>query len=228
MDKYLQIVNSKNPYNKEDFRDFQYVSGIDVNFPDKGEVAFIEKETYDSYLELKAHLKSKKIPCSLNSAGRSVKAQELTQQEMFDAYLAKYEKEHSHEEAILLAQKEVEDTVMKPGNSEHHTGLAIDVSPKLYGKNIITKLIAKRYNAKNATLHYKYIDEIAPQYGFVVRYTAENSGSTGVKRPEPWHLRYVGKEHAQEIAKRMKQNPKYSLEEYVAELTRLDNSNVGL
>ena len=228
MDKYLQIVNYKNPYNKDDYKDFQFISGIEVNYPDEGEVAFIEQETYDAYLELKKHLKTKKIPCSLNSAGRSIKAQELTVTEMFDIYLKKYEKDHSHEEAEKLAHQEVEETVSKPGYSEHHTGLAIDVSPRLVGKNFITKMIAKSYNKKHLNSHFQYIDDIAPQFGFVVRFTAENSKATGVKNPEKWHLRYVGKQHAQEIAKRMKEDPTYSLEQYVAELSKLENSNVNL
>ncbi len=228
MDKYLSIVNAKTPFNKDDFQDFQYITGIEVRLPDQGEVAFIEKETYDAYLELKAHLKKKKIPCSLNSAGRSIRAQELTQKEMFDIYLKKYENGHSHEEAVQLAQQEVEKSVMKPGNSEHHTGLAIDISPKLYSKNFITKLIARSYNKKHLDKNFQYIAEVAPQYGFIIRYTANNIKATGVQIPEPWHLRYVGKEHAQEIANRMKKDPSYSLEQYVAELTKLDNSNVSL
>ena len=53
-----------------------------------------------------------------------------------------------------------------------------------------------------------------------MRYTRQNAESTGVKRPEPWHLRYVGKENALEIAKIMAKDPSYSLEQYVAEKIR--------
>lgn len=228
MDKYLQIVNNKQAYKKEDFKDFQYISGIEVNFPDEGEVAFIEQETYNAYLELKKFLRKHKIPCSLNSAGRSVRAQELTKQEVFENCVKKYEKQHSHDKAVALAKDEVEKTVAKPGHSEHHTGLAIDLSPKMYGKNIITKAIAKLYNDKNLLKNYEYLAEVAPKFGFIVRYTKENSNSTGVERAEPWHLRFVGKEHSEEIAQRMKDNPTYSLEKYVLELQNLDNTNVSL
>lgn len=54
MDKYLQIVNSDNKFNPSDYADFEYVDDITVNYPDAGEKAFIEKETYDAYLALKS------------------------------------------------------------------------------------------------------------------------------------------------------------------------------
>lgn len=228
MDKYLQIVNKNQAYKKEDFKDFKYISGIEVNYPDEGEVAFIEQATYDAYIELKKFLKTKNIPCSLNSAGRSVRAQESTQQEIFDNCIKNYEKQYSHDEAVSLANAEVERTVAKPGHSEHHTGLAIDLSPKIVGKNIATKAIAKIYNNKFLRKNYEYLAKVAPQFGFIVRYTKENAESTGVNRAEPWHLRYVGKEHAKAIAEKMKADPTYSLEKYVLELQNLEDLNVAL
>lgn len=226
MDKYLTIVNFENEYNAEDFADFQYVHGIEVNYPDEGEETFIERETYNAYLELQKYLKKKGIPCSLNSAGRTVKAQEITQKEIFDEQFAKFKKDHTEEEAKALAQKYIDDTVAKPGHSEHHTGLAIDVCVKMLGNNAVTKTIAKGYNKLNAAKNYEFLDEIAHKFGFIVRYTAGNSKDTGVKKPEPWHLRYVGKEHAQAYYENAKNDPTYSFEKYTKELT--DNVGVGL
>ena len=37
--------------------------------------------------------------------------------------------------------------------------------------------------------------ELAPQYGFVERYTADKQRFTGIA-PEEWHFRYVGPAHA--------------------------------
>ncbi len=226
MDKYLTIVNFENEYNPDDFADFQYVDGIDVNLPDEGEKAFIERETYNAYLELAKYLKKKGIPCSLNSAGRTVRAQEITQKEIFDKQFAIFKKDHSEDEAKALAQKYIDDSVAKPGHSEHHTGLAIDVCVKMIGTNAVTKTIAKGYNKMNAAKNYQLLDEIAHKFGFVVRYTGGNLGKTGVKRPEPWHLRYVGVEHATEYYERAKNDPTYCLEQYVKELT--ENVGVGL
>lgn len=217
MDKYLQIVNSDNKFNPSDYTDFEYVDDITVNYPDAGEKAFIEKETYDAYLALKKFLGKKRIPCSLNSAGRTVNAQRLTQQEMYGIYLKEYEQNNPHDQAVTLAKQKVLDMVAVPGYSEHHTGLAIDVSPRKYGKNPLTKYLAKQYNKKHLNAYFEFINKVAPQFGFIVRYTRENAESTGVKRPEPWHLRYVGKECAMEIATIMETDPSYSLEKYVAE-----------
>ena len=222
MDKYLQIVNYENEYKQENFKDFEYVNGIKVNFPDKDEIPFIEKETYEAYLKLQKFLKDNNIPCSLNSAGRTIKAQELTQQEMFEIYLKDFEKEHPKEEAEMLAKQKLAEMVAKPGHSEHHTGLAIDLSPKMIGKNPVTKYFANEYNKKHLTENYAFLAEVAPKFGFIVRYTKDNASSTGVKRPEPWHLRYVGVEHAQEIARRMQKDPSYSLEQYVELLRQFE------
>lgn len=220
MDKYLQIVNSENKFDPSDYSEFEYVKDITVNYPDQGETPFIEKETYEAYLALKKFLKEKNIPCSLNSAGRTVEAQKLTQKEMFEIYLKDFEKTHSHDEAVALAKQKVLDTVARPGYSEHHTGLAIDVSPRRYGKNPLTKYLAKVYNKKHLNANFEFIGKVAAHFGFIVRYTRQNAESTGVKRPEPWHLRYVGKENALEIAKIMATDPSYSLEQYIAEKTR--------
>lgn len=228
MDKYLTIVNSKNKYNAEDFKDFKYRNDISVNMPDKDEKAFIEEETYKAYSALQEYLKKNNIPCTLNSAGRSVKAQELTQKEIFDLQFESLKKDHAEEEAKALAQKYVDDTVSKPGFSEHHTGLAIDVSPKMTGTNPLAKAKAKIYNIKNADRNYALIANVAHEFGFIVRYTKDNTKATGVKRPEPWHLRYVGKEHAKEYHERAKLDPTYSLEQYVRELELNANVGVGL
>lgn len=88
----------------------------------------------------------------------------------------------------------------KPGHSEHETGLAIDVT----GSN--GKCPAQ--DCFGATREAKWLEEHAPEYGFIIRYPKGKQSITGYQY-EPWHLRYVGKDAAQEIAK---QN--ITLEEY--------------
>ena len=51
--------------------------------------------------------------------------------------------------------------------------------------------------------------ENSHKYGFVLRYPKDKESITGIEY-EPWHFRYVGKEHA----KVMKEN-NFCLEEYV-------------
>lgn len=80
-----------------------------------------------------------------------------------------------------------------PRRSEHQTGLAIDVSSPSVGYALSASFGASRegqWLARNA--HY---------FGFIVRYPAGMEERTGYIW-EPWHIRYVGKEIAAEIAAR--------------------------
>lgn len=85
----------------------------------------------------------------------------------------------------------------RPGYSEHQTGLAIDL------KNMALK------NARLSDENYKWLEENAHKYGFIVRFPKGKEQITGYKF-ENWHIRYVGKEVAEEI---MDNN--LTLEEYV-------------
>ena len=71
-----------------------------------------------------------------------------------------------------------------PGYSEHHTGLAIDFT---MNGTYDERLEMWDWLSKNA---YKY--------GFILRYPKNKEHITGYTF-EPWHYRYVGKEHAKAI-----------------------------
>lgn len=68
----------------------------------------------------------------------------------------------------------------RAGHSEHQTGYAFDVYDS---KN--------PYTSFGDTDEFEWVKINAHKYGFIVRYTEENSYITGYKN-EPWHLRYVG------------------------------------
>ena len=77
----------------------------------------------------------------------------------------------------------------RPGYSEHHSGLAVDLStPSL--TNAFTEFVY--------TDEYKWMQENCYKYGFIQRYTDENQYITGYQ-PEAWHYRYVGKDVAKYI-----------------------------
>ncbi|MED1782266.1 D-alanyl-D-alanine carboxypeptidase family protein [Brevibacillus fortis] len=80
-----------------------------------------------------------------------------------------------------------------PGTSEHETGLAIDVSGK-DGKCAATSCFA-------GTKEAKWLDENVEKFGFIIRYPEGKDAITGYIY-EPWHLRYVGAEIAQEIGEK--------------------------
>lgn len=103
------------------------------------------------------------------------------------------------------------EIVAIPGTSEHHTGLAIDISDSGY-----TKL--NRQQSQTAVS--KWLNEHCWDYGFIVRYPDDTTDITGIIY-ESWHYRYVGMELAQE----MKENG-LCLEEYLDQLTG-DGSTCG-
>lgn len=96
----------------------------------------------------------------------------------------------------------------KPGYSEHQTGLAIDVSSPSVG-NVIEEVFGDSEEGK-------WLEEHAPEYGFVIRYLKDREDVTGYVY-EPWHIRYVGKELAPDIAE-----SGLTLEEY------FDEANIKL
>lgn len=94
------------------------------------------------------------------------------QKGLYDRDLAKTGKDSSTE-------------VAKPGNSEHHTGLALDLVTMTNGKS-------EFYTGEGK---YGWINENCHKYGFIVRYPGEKSDITKIIY-EPWHFRYLGLVHA--------------------------------
>ncbi|TCI21924.1 D-alanyl-D-alanine carboxypeptidase family protein [Exiguobacterium sp. SL-9] len=79
-----------------------------------------------------------------------------------------------------------------PGHSEHQTGLAIDVSSASVGYQLTQSL--------EQTKEGKWLADNAHTYGFIVRYQRAYEAETGYMF-EPWHLRYIGVEHATNVHK---------------------------
>jgi D-alanyl-D-alanine carboxypeptidase len=75
----------------------------------------------------------------------------------------------------------------RAGSSEHQTGLAVDVN-------------ATDWILEVAPAEANWLAGHAHEYGFIVRYTTENSAATGYTE-EPWHLRYVGVSDAMNMHK---------------------------
>lgn len=88
-----------------------------------------------------------------------------------------------------------------PGHSEHETGLAIDVTGG-DGKCAAEDCFA-------GTKEAKWLAEHADEYGFIIRFPKGKESVTGYQY-EPWHIRYVGKDTAKEIA-----DKSATLEEYM-------------
>ncbi|RSK27270.1 D-alanyl-D-alanine carboxypeptidase family protein [Bacillus sp. HMF5848] len=86
-------------------------------------------------------------------------------------------------EVNTVGEEAASVAVALPGNSEHQTGLAIDIS----GSSVGYKLTQELGNVKEG----QWVRDNAHKYGFIVRYPLGKEDITGYKY-EPWHLRYVG------------------------------------
>ena len=86
----------------------------------------------------------------------------------------------TQEEAERLTSR----LINKSETSEHNLGLAVDF-------NYVNLEFEK-------TKEFKWLQENAENYGFILRYKEEKEEITGVSY-EPWHWRYVGVEHAKKM-----------------------------
>lgn len=89
------------------------------------------------------------------------------------------------------------------GESEHQTGLGLDVYVKGYAGYGFLK-----------TDVGQYVNSHCHEQGFIIRYPYYGKSDTGIPY-EPWHLRYVGEPHAELIY-----SGRMTLEEYICGLTQ--------
>lgn len=94
--------------------------------------------------------------------------------------------------ADLKGEAVANQTSAHPGQSEHQTGLAIDVSSASANYELEPSF--------GKTKEGKWLKAHAAQYGFIIRYGEGKEKLTGYTY-EPWHIRYVGVFIAQEITK---------------------------
>lgn len=101
------------------------------------------------------------------------------QQEIMDYYIGL--------EGLEKAMKRVS----KPGTSEHHTGLAVDLAVLVNDRELI--------NLDEAEEQFEFIMKNAYRYGFILRYPSGKENITGIMY-EPWHFRFVGRELAEYLS----------------------------
>jgi len=91
-----------------------------------------------------------------------------------------YVKRDGLEEALTYSSR--------PGHSEHHTGLGMDITTADTSDCDIPEIAAVM----------KWLNENAYKYGFILRYPEGKAEETGYIF-EPWHYRYVGTELAEKL-----------------------------
>ncbi|TLP77162.1 D-alanyl-D-alanine carboxypeptidase family protein [Nesterenkonia sphaerica] len=82
----------------------------------------------------------------------------------------------------------------RPGHSEHQTGLAVDVAD-LEDRTCYLRACF------GESAQGQWLAERSSEFGFLIRYPEGAEGITGFEY-EPWHLRYVGRETAEDVTAR--------------------------
>jgi len=167
----------------------------EVPLPDNWEVtpSFIGEETVDIriYDELNAMIQAAYedgVNLWICSGYRSVDDQERVLNREIKLHM---NEGMSEEEARQLSLR----TIARPGYSEHHTGLVVDLND-----------VSDNFEETDA---YQWLSWHAAEYGFVQRYRSDKVDITGIDN-ESWHYRYVGTENAREM-----ERLDMCLEEYV-------------
>lgn len=156
----------------------------------------VDSRMADYYLRMSADAKKAGAPIGVASAYRTI----AYQQKNFDNNVAwRMEQGMTYEEAYADTAK----NVALPGESEHNTGLAMDI---LSGEHW------KFDEGFENTRAFRWLDEHAHEYGFILRYPKDKTGVTQINY-EPWHYRFVGVYHATRI-----KESGLCLEEYIETL----------
>lgn len=187
---YLALVNKTNPL-PEGWEEALQTVTITNSMGDEVEV---EKKAGEAFLRLKEDLEKQGIFVELDSARRSVAAQ----QNLMDRFIEKYGADYAAR------------TVAPPGYSEHHTGLALDLYFRTRNEDgTFTDVYSNEDMTKPendgiwSTIHARLAD-----HGFILRYLKGKEYITGYGY-EPWHIRYLDNV---EIAREIMAQPGMTLE----------------
>ena len=179
MNPYTVLVNKTHPV-PEDFLSCVELVPVCGAFNRK---FLLERETFTAYGALAAYVKEKEnIIIGASNGYRSLEAQ----QEIYNRFCKAYGKDYA-------------DTIVAPvGKSEHHTGVCIDLSLYFEGEGFIQN---NDHFDRIRPVFEKHVHPHLHKFGFILRYPVGKEEITGYPY-EPWHIRYVGCDAAQEIIQR--------------------------
>lgn len=167
--KYLVLVNGDYPIPDDYINNTRLVSVIDHS----GASFLLEECTAKAYSELQFFLGKKGIYIDVCSAFRTIEEQK----ELFDNV--------AKDKGAEYAKK----YVATPGHSEHHTGLAVDLS--VFDG---TEWIDDENSLKERAI-FESISQYFHLFGFIIRYPKGKEEKTKTTY-EPWHIRYVSRDAA--------------------------------
>lgn len=132
---------------------------------------WVSKDCADALQAMMKACRAAGHQCVINTAYRDRDYQQMLWDNRYNNYIAQG---YSPAAATELSAQ----FVLPPGHSEHHTGLAVDIT--------------------GTEEMYKWLEQHAPEYGFILRYPEDKTQWTGVSY-EPWHFRYLGRKLALEL-----------------------------
>lgn len=142
----------------------------------------VDRRIYDNLIAMLQAAKSEGLNPLICSSYRTNEKQEQLYQNKVSEYLSQgYSKVEASDKAAFW--------VARPGTSEHQLGLAVD---------IVSTKNQRLDRSQENTVEQQWLIQNSWKYGFVLRYPTNKNSITGVGY-EPWHYRYVGKEHAKKI-----------------------------
>ena len=126
-----------------------------------GKQYLLESEAYQKYTEMATAAKN---------AGQSMI--------VVSAYRTEsYQRNLYNNKVYSTGKANADNYSARPGHSEHQTGLAVDIN--------------STRGAIEYTQEFKWLQQHAHEYGFIMRYPKGKEWITGYAY-EPWHYRYVG------------------------------------
>lgn len=135
---------------------------------------YVREVIHDDLMDMFKEAENQGIDLSISSGYRSYQYQKT----LFNNYAAR--------DGIDAASR----YSARPGQSEHQTGLALDIAAKSGVCTLSTCF--------KDTDEGKWLNENAWKFGFILRYPEGKEEITGYMF-EPWHFRYVGKKQAKKI-----------------------------
>lgn len=176
-DGYLLLVNPEHPLGR-DYKPSDLTLLTDRREGRKDELRLYAGKALEAFL-----MESRANGCKTMTSVSAYRPYN-TQEYIFDNEVKGYMEEGmTREEAIKKARS---DTAY-PGESEHQSGLAVDVLD--YGSTLSTF---------GGTYEAEWLAANCWKFGFILRYPEDKESITTYVY-EPWHFRYVGRYHAKRI-----------------------------
>lgn len=149
----------------------------ELTYPVKGIDRPLDKRVTPHYVEMYNAAKADGCTLTPYSGWRSISRQKSNYENKVSYYM---QQGNSRSKAEQLAA----EWILPPGASEHNMGVSMD--------------IVNTQEGFENTKEFKWLQEHAADYGFILRYPKDKVSITKVAY-EPWHWRYVGVEDAKKI-----------------------------